>query len=110
MQVFFYFSGHGADGSGNDVHMYGNDEKPVSFYECFHKHVTSRASAVIAVLDCCRVESDRAVLCQNVPQPDTSGNDPDVRPHLLFVAFHPPLLALRDKQTASLFSVIRRII
>ena len=23
-----------------------------------------------------------------------------VRPHLLFVAFHPPLLALRDKQNA----------
>jgi hypothetical protein len=58
MQVFFYFSGHGADGSGNDVYMYSNDEKRVSFYDLFHEWVTNTGAVAVAVLDCCRVREE----------------------------------------------------
>lgn len=53
IQVFFYFSGHGAT-VGMDTVMYGDDGKAVSFYGLFHKEVTSKGAPVIAVLDCCR--------------------------------------------------------
>lgn len=55
MQVFFYFSGHGAT-IGHDTVMYSDDGIPISFYNCFHELDISNASAVIAILDCCRVE------------------------------------------------------
>jgi hypothetical protein len=56
VQVFLYFSGHGATGSGRDVLMYGNDGKQVSFYDLIHARVTSTGAPVIAVLDCRRVK------------------------------------------------------
>jgi hypothetical protein len=59
VQVFFYFSGHGAT-VGHDTAMYSNDGKRVSFYDFFHAHVTTQAAAVIAVLDCCRVTQNQA--------------------------------------------------
>lgn len=54
MQVFFYFSGHGANVGQYTQILYGNDGKGVSFYQLFHKEVTSKGCPVIAVLDCCR--------------------------------------------------------
>jgi hypothetical protein len=58
VQVFFFFSGHGAPGSGNDLLLYSNDEKAISFYDLFHAHVTSTGAPVIAILDCCRVKEE----------------------------------------------------
>jgi hypothetical protein len=66
--VFFYFSGHGATGSGRDMLMYGNDGKQVSFYDLLHTWVTSTGAPVIAVLDCCRVkEQPEAQIAAAIP-------------------------------------------
>jgi hypothetical protein len=75
MQVFFYFSGHGANVGLDTQCMYSNDGKAVSFYQLFHREVASKGAPVIAVLNCCRdapswtanptevIKSVRACLC-----------------------------------------------
>ena len=64
LQVFFWFSGHGAAGAGGSQLLIGEDGHAVNFLDEFDTHVTralqrdesrpQRGASVVAVLDCCR--------------------------------------------------------
>ena len=64
MQVFFWFSGHGAAGAGGSQLLIGEDGRAINFLDEFDTHVTRalqrdegrprRGASVVAVLDCCR--------------------------------------------------------
>ena len=64
LQVFFWFSGHGAAGAGGSQLLIGEDGRAVNFLDEFDTHVTRaiqrdqgrqrRGASVVAVLDCCR--------------------------------------------------------
>ena len=64
LQVFFWFSGHGAAGAGGSQLLIGEDGRAVNFLDEFDTHVTralqrderrpGRGASVVAVLDCCR--------------------------------------------------------
>lgn len=58
VQIFFYFSGHGASHSGDSQLLVGSDGKCVSFLKVFHQLVTCnpqlKRASIVAVLDCCR--------------------------------------------------------
>jgi hypothetical protein len=64
VQVFFWFSGHGAAGPGGSQLLIGEDGFAINFLDEFDTHVTRalqrdgsrprRGATVVAVLDCCR--------------------------------------------------------